>query len=248
MSAVAVAVGGAAVIGAVASSQAAQSASNAQNQAADRASQQQQAQLTSQQALEKPYTDSGAAALKELNSQMPDLTKKFSMQDFQQDPGYQFQLAQGTQAMDRSAAARGMLNSAGTMEGINAYGQGLANTDYQQALANFTNNQQQRYNMYSGIAGMGNTANGQMAQVGMNAANNISNNTMGAANASAASSMAGANAISGGANSLANGYMNYNMMSRFAPQQGAAAAPMAGATSASPVMAGGDSSLISNIG
>ncbi len=248
MSAVAVAVGGAAVIGAAVSSNNASKAASAQDDAAKLANVAQQNQLTSQQKLSDPYTRIGANELSNLSGEMPDLTRKFSMEDFHQDPGYQFQLAQGTQAMDRSAAARGMLNSAGTMEGINAYGQGMANTDYQQALTNFTNNQNQRYNMYAGMAGMGNTANGQMAQVGMNAANNMGNNMMGAANASAAASMAGSNAISSGANSLANGYMNYNMMNKFSPQGSPSAPPMSTAVAPSNAMAGGDSSLISNIG
>ncbi len=217
------AIAGAAVLGGALSSSSAQNAANAQSQAADRASQEQAKALASAKVNSQAYVDQGTTAINALGAGTSgpnaDLTRQFTMNDFHQDPGYQFQLAQGTQAMDRSAAARGMLNSAGTMEGINAYGQGMANSDYQQALTNFTNNQQQRYNMYAGIAGMGNTANGNMAQIGMNAANQTGNNMMGAANASGAAGIASSNAMMGGANSLANGYMNYNMMNKFAPQQ-----------------------------
>ncbi len=245
MAGIAAAIGGAAVVGAVASSTSAQNAANSQSQAADRSNQQQQRQFDVTQANMAPYLAAGKQGLDSLNANMPDLTRQFSMSDFHSDPGYQFQLAQGTQAMNRSAAAKGMLNSAGTMEGINAYGQGLANSDYQQALTNFTNSQSQRYNMWSGLAGMGNTANGQMAQVGMNNANQQGQNTMGAANAMGAAGIASGNAIAGGANSLANGYMNYNMMSKFAPQS--AAAPMSTAVAPSNVMTGGDTSLFQNI-
>lgn len=49
---------------------------------------------------------------------------------FQSSPGYQFQLDQGLQALDRSAAARGMFQSGGTGIDEMTYAQGLANQDY----------------------------------------------------------------------------------------------------------------------
>ena len=49
---------------------------------------------------------------------------------FQTSPGYQFQLGQGTQALDRSAAGSGLFGSGNAAMALNQYGQGLANQDY----------------------------------------------------------------------------------------------------------------------
>jgi hypothetical protein len=59
--------------------------------------------------------------------------------DFQQSPGYQFQLSEGQKAIDRSLAARGLgLSGASVKEGIR-YATGLANQDYN----NYFNQKQQ---------------------------------------------------------------------------------------------------------
>ena len=49
------------------------------------------------------------------------------------DPGYQFRLQQGQDALERSAAARGTLNTGGTLQGVMDYGQNLASQEYQNA-------------------------------------------------------------------------------------------------------------------
>jgi hypothetical protein len=42
------------------------------------------------------------------------------------DPAYKAQMASGVEAIDRSAASRSMLNSGGTLKGLNRFGQNLA--------------------------------------------------------------------------------------------------------------------------
>lgn len=49
---------------------------------------------------------------------------------FQQSPGYQFQMDQGLQALERSASARGLLGSGNTSADILGYSQGLADQNY----------------------------------------------------------------------------------------------------------------------
>lgn len=198
----------------------AQNAQNAQTQASDAANQVQQTQWQKEQANIAPYLASGTQNLATLNSSMPDLTRKFTMQDFQQDPGYQFQLSQGLGAIDRSAAAKGMLNSTGTQQNATGYAEGMANTDYQQALMNFQNNQSQRYNMLSGLANMGVQATGMANASNANYANQFSNNLIGAGNARAAGAIGEGNAISGGIAGLTNGYQQSQMMNMIYPQGG----------------------------
>lgn len=54
----------------------------------------------------------------------------------QQTAGYQFALDQGNQAINRSAAAKGMLNSGNVLAELAKYGQGMASQNYQQQLGN----------------------------------------------------------------------------------------------------------------
>lgn len=49
---------------------------------------------------------------------------------FQEGPGYQFAMDQGTNAALRGASAAGMLNSGNTLTALTGYGQGLANQEY----------------------------------------------------------------------------------------------------------------------
>lgn len=84
-----------------------------------------------------------------------------AQQDWQNTPGYQFQLAQGTGALQNSAAAQGGLLNGNTGEALQQYGQGLANTTYQQYLSNLQNQ------AGTGQAALGNQASlqGQAAQL-----------------------------------------------------------------------------------
>lgn len=59
-----------------------------------------------------------------------------AMQAFQTSPGFEFQLDQGLNAIDRSAAARGNLQSGATLKALQGYGQGLANQEYNNWLGN----------------------------------------------------------------------------------------------------------------
>ncbi|HMN09312.1 MAG TPA: hypothetical protein PKC83_11050 [Gemmatimonadaceae bacterium] len=66
----------------------------------------------------------------------------------QNDPGYQFRLAQGVKARDASAAARGTLRGGNQMLALEAYGQGLASDEYQNAY----NRALQTYGTNYGVA------------------------------------------------------------------------------------------------
>jgi hypothetical protein len=81
-------------------------------------------------------------------------------------PGYQFQLKQGEDALQNSAAAQGGLLSGGTLAGMNQYAQGLASsnyqnvfnnslTQYQNAYQSFLNNQNNTYQRLLGVSGQG---------------------------------------------------------------------------------------------
>ena len=59
---------------------------------------------------------------------------------FQANPGYQFQMDQGQQALARQAAAGGRGASGGALMAAQKYGQGLANQEYNNWYQNYMNN------------------------------------------------------------------------------------------------------------
>lgn len=101
-------------------------------------------------------------------------------------PGYQFQLNQGLQALQNSAAAKGGLLSGNTAQALEQYGQGLASTNYQQTYNNalgsyqnaynqFQQNQANQFNRLSALSGTGQVAAGQLNSQGQAAATNVGN-------------------------------------------------------------------------
>src|SRR6185437_8286527 len=138
------------------------------------------------------------------------------------DPGYQFRLQQGLKALDNSAASRGDLLSGNNEQAINQFGQDYASNEYGNVYNRALNNYQTNYNTYqqqqantfnrlAAIAGIGQTAAGQLNSAGANTAGNVNSlllntggqigqdlNNAGAARASGF--VGGANAITGGIN------------------------------------------------
>lgn len=75
----------------------------------------------------QPYSDTGASALDRLYKTF--ITGENSYQAT--DPGYAFRLAEGTKALERSAAARGGLYSGATGKALTNYAQGAASQEFQ---------------------------------------------------------------------------------------------------------------------
>lgn len=84
---------------------------------------------------------------------------KTALNRFQQSPGYQFAFDQGVQAIDRGAAASGLLNSGATAKALQRFGTGLALQDY----GNYQNR-------LAALAGIGQTATGESGRLGVSAA------------------------------------------------------------------------------
>lgn len=187
--------------GAIISSNGAQNAANTQANAANQASQLQYNEFQQQQQNEQPWLTAGTQALPQLQSLAAN-QPQFTMSDFQQDPGYQFNLQQGQQALQRSAAAQGTLMSGGTLKALSSYNQGMASNEYQNAYNRFMNNQNTQFNRLASVAGVGQTANSQLGQAGQNMANQAGNNITGAANAQGAAQIASANAFGGALSNL----------------------------------------------
>lgn len=156
----------------------------------------------------------------------------------QNDPGYQFRLQQGMSALNNTAAAKGNLLSANTLQSQQKFGQDYASNeygnvynramqDYMNQFNIFNSNQSNQYNRLAGLAGAGQNAANTLGQLGQGAANNIGNinmqsgqqvgqslNNAGAAQASGY--VGGANAwsqgLSGAANGIGQGIMLQQLM------------------------------------
>lgn len=114
-----------------------------------------------------PFREAGVSQLPMLQ-RMAQNDPNFSLDQFQASPGYNFQLEQGLNALQNSAAAGGSLESGRTLKALQEYGQGLANQEYgnwrnQQAL-DYGN----KFNRLASLAGIGQTSTGQMANLGQN--------------------------------------------------------------------------------
>lgn len=197
---VAAAIAGSAVIGGYASSRAAKT----QAQAADRATEAQERMFNRQVELQEPFRQAGVNALPELIE--ASRYTPFSMEQFQQDPGYAFRMREGLKALDRSAAARGGLLSGNQLRGVTQFGQELGSQEYTNAFNRYQAERAARLNPLQSLTGMGQStaANvaGQAGQLGQSMASNI----IGAGNARASGYMGMANALTGGLGQ----YLNYS--------------------------------------
>lgn len=135
---------------------------------------------------QEPWRQAGASAVNTLGSQMGDMTRTFTMNDFQQDPGYQFRMAEGQKAIERSAAARGGLMGGRSLKDISRFGQDFASNEFTNAYNRFNNDRDQRFNKLSSLAGVGQSSASQIANQGMQAGQQVAGNQMGVGNAAAA--------------------------------------------------------------
>lgn len=126
-----------------------------------------------------PWRDQGVKSLGELAG------GKF-MDNWQQDPGFQFRLAEGNKAINNASAARGNAMGGATMKALTEYGQNLASNEY-------NNVYNRQYNRLSSLAGFGQNANNQNQAGATNYANQVGQNTIGMGNAAAANGMAQSN-------------------------------------------------------
>lgn len=92
-----------------------------------------------------PYQTAGENAITALSA-------GFSQEDLSQDPGYQFQLAEGNKALDSRLSAMGMTGSGAALKEALKYSQGLADTTYNDAYNRWLAQNQPLASLGSGAA------------------------------------------------------------------------------------------------
>lgn len=143
-----------------------------------------------------PYREAGRTALGQLQT---DINAPVTSADVMSDPGYQFGLQQGQQALDRKAAAMGGRVSGAILKAASQYATNYASSGYNAAYQR----RQDRLNRLAAIAGVGQTATGSSAAAGANSTNAISDLTSAQGNASAAAQLAQGNIWANNTNQLA---------------------------------------------
>lgn len=136
------------------------------------------------------------------------LNHDFGAGDFQTDPGYQWRMDQGIQALDRSASARGLLFSGGELKALDRYNQGFASNEYQNAYNRFNQNQTNRFNRLASLAGIGQTSQNALTGYAANMGPNLAQGFYGIGNAQAAGAYGNAAANVNGMNGLLGGLGN----------------------------------------
>jgi len=120
------------------------------------------------------------------------LMQTFGMDQFEADPGYQFRLDEGQKALERAAAARGQYYDPSTVKALSEYNANMADQTYMDSYNRYNNDQTNMFNRLASMAGIGQTATGQLTGVGNNYSNAASQ-TLGSVG-SAVQSAANANA------------------------------------------------------
>ena len=215
---------GSAVIGGLMSNKAASTSASATQQAAQTSADVQREMFNKQVELQEPWRQAGMNALTQMQGQTNAMPAAFTGKvDLTQDPGYAFRLEEGLKGLERSAAARGGLMGGAQMKAMEKYGQGMASQEYQnaynRALTEYNANvarESTGYNRLAALAGIGQTATGQISgaagSLGSNLGNLAYNAGTAAGNAQAAGYMGMANALSGGLSSYLNYTQNQNLL------------------------------------
>jgi len=211
----AAAIVGSSLIGADASSNAANTQANAASAATDAQIAAQERMFNRQVDLQAPWRQAGETALNALTPLALNY-KKFGMSDFQADPGYAFRLSEGQKALDRSAAARGGLISGSALKAATRYGQDMGSQEYTNAFNRYQTERAAQLQPLQSLAGVGQTSANTLSNAAGNAgaaeSAALGAGITNAANARASGYVGGANALSSGLSTYLNYNQNQNMM------------------------------------
>jgi hypothetical protein len=154
----------------------------------------------------RPYREQGQVSLKDLMTRMPELTRGYTAEDFNQgiDPGYQFRLAQGQKAFENQANRAGGLIGGNVMQGMQDYTQGQASQEFANAFGRNTTTQTNIFNRLKGIADMGLGATGTTAEAATRTGESMGSAAIAGGQAQAAGQIGAAKAYGNTLQGMAN--------------------------------------------
>lgn len=125
---------------------------------------------------------------------------QFTMNDFLEDPGYQWRMDQGINALEAGGAATGMYGSGNMGAGLVSLGQDMGSQEYANAYSRWMD----KYNKVAGVATAGQQQSQFLANMGGNTATAMGNNLMTAGQTQSNMIMNGGNAWANGFNNVGN--------------------------------------------
>lgn len=160
-----------------------------------------------QNAQYAPYREAGYGALTRVGELLPGLTKPVTEAEITSLPGFDFAIKQGV------GAARQTANVGGGGSNVDRAAQKFA-IDYTlgTAMPQVLAQRSSIYNTLAGIAGIGQTAQGQVSGMAQNVAGNIGQAAIGGASALGAGGIGAANAYASGIGNIGNTSMMYALM------------------------------------
>jgi hypothetical protein len=198
---------GAGLLGAGMQSSAAKSAAQTQANASNYAADVQRQMFETINEQQKPYREAGYGALTRIGELLPGLTAPVSKEEILGLPGYQFAIDQGV------GASRQNVNVGGGGSNVDRAAQKFA-LDYTlgTAMPQVIAQRQNIYNTLAGIAGIGQTAQGQTTTASQNAATNIGQAAIGGATAIGAGQVGSANAYANAFGNIGNSALMYSLL------------------------------------
>ena len=175
-----------AVAGSLISSDATSNAAETQAGATQAGLAEQARQADRAYADQRQYREVGGRALGQLET---DINAPTTAADVMADPGYQFGLQQGQQALDRKASAAGGRVSGAALKSAAEYATGYASSGFGAAYQR----KQDRLNRLAALAGIGQTATSNSAAAGAASANAITGLLSAQGNAAGAAQIAQGN-------------------------------------------------------
>jgi len=176
MAAAALIPAGASIIGGLLGKNSASKAAKAQTQLGREALAYQQQHDQQTRADLAPWMQEGGQAIHQLGDMLQ------PGYDYTASPGYQFRLSEGMRGVENSAAAKGILQSTGTLRGIDRFNQNYAANDFND-----------QFNRVASVAAGGQQVGSTLGQLGQASANNAGG-ILGGIGQARASGYAGQNA------------------------------------------------------
>lgn len=211
---------GAQVVGGVLGANAADDAADAQVAASNAAIAEQRRQYDQTRADFEPWRTTGVTSLNALsgllglNGGSGALLKPFTGAELASEPGYQFGLQQGEQAINRAASGRGSFDGGATLKNLMRFNTDYAGTKFNEAFNRDQVNKSNQFNWLSGLSGTGQAATNQVASAGANMSNNVGDLMTGIGNARASGYVGQTNAINNTLGNITNNWMQQNMLSQ----------------------------------
>ena len=158
-----------------------------------------------------PWREAGQWSVEELQRRIEE-----GPGEFKESPGYQFRVEEGVKALDRSASARGELQSGAHMKNVLAWGQEYGSNEHR----NFLTDYYQSLAPLQHLAGLGQGSASLTAAGRQNMINQVSRNYLLSGEAEASGAINAANTISNAASRGAENYLMYPIYQKWAKQGG----------------------------